>query len=263
MASVAAGVEVPSVSAGRVFERAFATVRHNPVVTLGLALIFGAIPGSMSAYFISLVRVDAAANASPVFGWGLFAVGLLSIILGLVIGALVQAVLTRATVAESEGRKAGFGECVRAALAVLIPLIALSLLLAIGVGLGMVLLIVPGVILYLAWSVAAPALVEERVGVFGAFARSSALTKGSRWKIFGIMMVLGIVYYLVSLVAGLVGFSGGDGNIGQWTTRFIIVSALMGTVVNVFWGAVQASLFIELRDAKDGPAAHNLEDVFS
>ena len=45
---------------------------------------------------------------------------------------------------------------------VIIPLIGLSILVAIGVVLGFVFLIVPGVILYLTWSVAAPALVEER-----------------------------------------------------------------------------------------------------
>lgn len=181
------------------------------------------------------------------------------------LNALVQGVLTRATVAESEGRRAGFGECLRAALSVLLPLIGLSLLIALGVGIGIVLLVVPGVMLYVAWCVAAPALVEERRGVFGSFARSNQLTKGSRWKIFGILLVLLVVYYVLSAVVGLLGMANIDNanDLSMLTPGFLIGTVVMGTVINVFWGTVQASLFVELRDSKDGPAAQNLEDVFS
>ena len=53
---------------------------------------------------------------------------------------------------------------------VVLPLVGLILLWSIGIGLGMLLLIIPGIILLLMWSVAIPSLVEERQGVFAAFA---------------------------------------------------------------------------------------------
>src|ERR1044072_6680657 len=194
-------------SAGRVFERAFATILHNPGVTLGIALLFGAVPGVLMTYGVRLAQQDVVNSGSTSYLSGFFILSLASALLGLAISAFVQGMLTKATIAESEGRKAQFAECSRAALTIALPLIGLSILLAIGVGIGFILLIVPGVMLYVAWSVAAPALVEERRGGFPSFGRSRELTKGARWKIFGILVVLMIAYYLLAVVAAAVGLS--------------------------------------------------------
>lgn len=257
-------------SGGRIFERVFATIRHNPGPTVGLAFVIGAIPGFLTTYLMQQVQPEMLAQQGV--GIGFYALTLLSMILGIVIGALTQAALTRATVAESEGRKASLGECLAAGFAVLLPLIGLSILLAIGVALGFVLLVVPGVILYLMWSVAVPALVEERRGVFGSFGRSRELTDGAKWKIFGIMLVVLVVYWLLSGVSGMLMISSMDLSDPQvlsnpqapfQSTGFIIISLIVGTLVNLFWGLVQASLYVELRDWKDGPATAKLEQVFS
>lgn len=267
MATQALRVSERKMSAGRVFERAFATIRHNPGVTLGLALLFGAIPGLLVTYTVTSARQDALSGGEG-FLAGFLALTLLSSFVGLVISAFVQGVLTRATVAESEGRRAPFGECARAALAVALPLIGLSILLAIGVGIGFMLLIVPGAMLYMAWSVAAPALIEERGGIFGSFARSAELTKGARWKVFGVILILIVAYYLLSAVLGVVGIA----SIGAYDATnliaglplsFLIANLVVGLLVNVFWGTVQASLYVELRDWKDGPATDRLEEVFA
>lgn len=76
-------------------------------------------------------------------------------------------------------------------------------LLALSVMVGLVLFLVPGVILYFMWSVASPVLVEERCGVFGSFGESRQLTKGARWKLFGILLVVLLVYWIVSGTAAL------------------------------------------------------------
>ena len=55
---------------------------------------------------------------------------------------------------------------------VLLPLIAVSILAGLGIAIGLVLLIVPGLILVTFWSVVAPVTVLERPGVFAAFSRS-------------------------------------------------------------------------------------------
>lgn len=268
MATQAVRVSERTMSAGRVFERAFATILHNPAVTLGIALLFGAIPGVLMTYGITLAREDVLTSGDANLFSGFVVLTLLSTFLGLAISAFVQGMLTKATVAESEGRKAQFAECARAALAIALPLIGLSILLAIGVGVGFILLIVPGVMLYIAWSVAAPAFVEEREGIFAAFSRSNELTKGSRWKIFGILLVLMIAYYLLSLLAAAVGFAT-VGNLdpdimaSAMPIGFLLTNLVIGLLVNVFWGTVQASLYVELREWKDGPAEEDLEQVFA
>src|SRR3546814_7670999 len=98
----------------------------------------------------------------------------------MVVYSLVQGALVRATIAHTEGRRASFGESAAAWLVVALPLSGLSILAAIGIWLGLILLIVPGIMLFCMWAVVAPALVEERTGVFGVFGRSRELTKIGR-----------------------------------------------------------------------------------
>lgn len=265
MATVSESRLTRSVSGGRVFERVFATIRHNPGPTFVLAFLVGAVPGVLMTYLMRQVQPEMLAQRG--LGMGFYALTLISWILGMIVSALTQAALTRSTVAEAEGRKASLGECLQAGLAVLVPLIILSILLAIAVAIGFVLLIVPGVILYCMWSVAVPSLVEERRGVFGSFGRSRELTDGAKWKVFGIMLVVLVVYWLLSAVTGM--FMMSDLDLSnpqapfQMSTSFLVVSLIVGTLVNLFWGLVQASLYVELRDWKDGPSAANLEQVFS
>jgi len=268
MATVADSGQERKVSGGRVFERAFAAIRHNPGPTIGLAFLFGAVPGLLVAILMQQLRPQMmAASIQDGSMAGFYALTLLSVVLGLIISALTQAALTRATVAESEGRRASFGESIRAGMAVLLPLVILSILLAICVMIGFMLLIVPGVMLYCMWSVAVPSLVEERRGIFGSFGRSRELTSGARWKIFGILLVLVVVYWLVSMAAGIFAMSNVDFTNPQagfdLPVSFYVVNVVVGTLINLFWATVQASLFVELRNWKDGPATENLQQIFA
>src|SRR5438105_308068 len=207
MATAVPVYEERRMSVGRVFQRAFGAIGLNPIVILTLALIVGALPGLLMSYLFVQLGIGSPetlrTGAIPFRGY----VGLMFIVflINMVISALVQGSLTRATVSANEGIRATFAESLSAGLRVVFPLIGLSLLWAIGVGIGFILLIVPGIILLMMWSVAVPALVVEREGVFAAFSRSAQLTKGARWKIFGLSLVLLVIYWLLSLIAGLVG----------------------------------------------------------
>ncbi|WP_348640382.1 ATP-binding cassette domain-containing protein, partial [Mesorhizobium sp. M2D.F.Ca.ET.226.01.1.1] len=68
---------------------------------------------------------------------------------------------------------------------------------AVGAGIGLVLLIVPGIILWLGWSMAVPVLIQERLGVFGSMSRSRVLTKGNRWSLFGLFLILIIIAMVI------------------------------------------------------------------
>jgi ribosomal protein L40E len=58
-----------------------------------------------------------------------------------------------------------------------------------GVGVGLFLLIVPGLFLLTIWSMVAPVIVLERSDVLGAFGRSRALVRGSGFRVFGLILV--------------------------------------------------------------------------
>jgi hypothetical protein len=264
MATVAPVYEERRMSITRVFQRAFQAISLNPVVILGLALVVGAVPSLLMTALISRSGIGSQASIQISFG-AIIGAGFLSGVVGLVVSALVQGAITRATVTAIEGRRATFGESLSTALRVLLPLIGLSILLAIGIMIGFVLLIVPGIILLLMWAVAVPSLVVERGGVFAAFARSAELTRGAKWRILGLFLLLAVAYWLLSLVARIVGlglYSPTAASNG-FTIANIIGGVVVGTLFNMIWGTVQPSLYIELRQWKEGGSIENLEQIFA
>jgi len=146
-----------------------------------------------------------------------------------------------------------------------LPLIGLTILFALGIGIGFMLLIIPGFILLLMWAVAVPALVIERDGVASAFRRSAELTKGARWKILGLFLLLAAIYWLLSTLVGLVGLGMYNAqNVGSdLPIANLVGSVIVGTIFNMLWGTIQPSLYVELRQWKEGHDVDNLERVFA
>ena len=127
------------------------------------------------------------------------------------------------------------GDLVRSVEPVFWPLVAVSILFGLGVGIGFILLIIPGLFLLVIWSVVAPVTVLERPGVFPAFGRSRELVRGNGWNVFGVILLVGLAVIVVSLAAGLVAASLGSvgGALIQWvvTAALAPVSALAASVL--------------------------------
>jgi uncharacterized membrane protein len=132
---------------------------------------------------------------------------------------------------------------------------------------GFTLLVVPGVMLFLMWSVATPALVAEDIGVFAALSRSRFLTKGARWRIFGLQLLLLVIVWLVSAAMGAIMLAAGISPIlsngAAFSLPYLLVSAISNMLVIAFWSTVQASLYIDLSAWKDGPKTQDLADIFA
>jgi hypothetical protein len=266
MATIAADAHDRSVSIGRIFSRAFGTLGNNPVATFGIAFLFGALPSLILAYGLQTLRTE---NLTPTGVYAIVAAAIVSVLISIVFAMITQGALVRATVAYSEGHKASFAESAAAGLGAALPLFLLALLSGLGIALGFLFLVVPGIILYIMWSVAAPALVEERLGPVEALGRSRYLTSGVRWKIFGLSLVVLVVYWLFS---GLVGYFsmmwyGGVAEFAAASSRglapgYMVINGIAATLTSAVWGVIQTSLYVELRHWKDGPATEALTEIF-
>jgi hypothetical protein len=264
--ATAASFEEPDVSIGRIFNRAFGTIGSNPVATVGIAFLFGALPATI----VGFVSQSLQTNSFRVIGlWPMIAISLASMVLVIAFSTLTQGALVRATIAHSEGRKASFWESAAVGLAVIVPLFLLGLGSGLGIGLGLIFLIVPGAMLWVIWSVAAPALVEEQIGVFEAFGRSTELTDGARWKIFGLLLILLVASWMLQGIVASLTFPLYGGLKGAalaashgFGLSYFVLTALEKTVTTVIWGVMQTSLYVELRNWKDGPPTDALAEVF-
>ena len=74
-----------------------------------------------------------------------------------------------------------------------LPLIATSLLFSLGLGVGLSLFIVPGLVFFAWFVLAAPLVKIEGLGVREAFRRSRQLERGSFWPV---LLLVGSVYLL-------------------------------------------------------------------
>jgi hypothetical protein len=90
------------------------------------------------------------------------------------------------------------GSLIGAAGPVVGPLIGAGLLAGFAIAIGLVLLIVPGLILLTIWAVIVPVIVIERTGALEAFGRSRELVRGHGWQVFGVIVVLFVVQFVVS-----------------------------------------------------------------
>jgi hypothetical protein len=266
VASVEGYADGRSVSIGRVFSRAFGTLGSNPVATLGIALLFAALPSLLLIYAMASVGTQVAEFLGTA---ATIAVAIFSAVTAILLSVITQGALVRATVAFSEGRKASLGESAMAGLGVALPLFLLGLMSALGLALGLLFLVVPGIILYVMWSVAAPALVEERLGPMEAFGRSRFLTRGARWKIFALLLVIFVIYLLFSSAVEVLGtmMYGGTAELSAGSNSgvppgYMATTIISGTLSSAVWGVILTSLYVELRDWKDGPKTEALAEIF-
>lgn len=265
MASIA-DVADRRMSIGRVFGRAFGTLGAHPALMFGISFLFGALPGLLLNFGLQGVRPSPEAPFSAATVLFSVVAGLLSIAFSI----LAQGALVRVTVAHSDGEPVAFGDAALAGLRKIVPLFVLVLLMGFAIGFATLLLIVPGIILYVMWSVAAPVLVAENTGIFAALGRSSELTKGARWSIFGLQLILLLVLYAIIAVAGIVAIfaAGGIQNLAAAQAAAgpsvlpTLLSAVFNTLSIAIAAAIQTALYVELRDWKDGPATAALDQIF-
>lgn len=252
-----------SVSIGRIFSRAFGVMGSNPLVVFGIALVLGAGPQLLYSVLLGTNRGVLANDPIEAAVIG----GLVVFLISMVSRSLVSGCITRATVAYSQGHRASLGECLSVAFARILPVLAVLLLFGVIVVFGLIFFVVPGVIFAVMWAVVVPVTVEERTGIFGAFNRAQELTRGARWTIFGLFLLVFLIGFGIGLVGVLVstvtiGLSYENPSVSS-SLPALAVNVIVLTLVSAFSSALGTSLFVELREWKDGPEDSKLSDIFA
>ena len=78
------------------------------------------------------------------------------------------------------------------------PLLVAGLLAGLGIALGFVLLVVPGLFLLTIWAVIGPVIVVEGTSALDSFGRSRALVRGYGWTVLAIVLVMGLLSAIAS-----------------------------------------------------------------
>jgi uncharacterized membrane protein len=180
----------------------------------------------------------------------------------MVVGSSIATAATVFVVSESYlGRTIAAGEALGRSTPYLGRLIVSSLLFGLLVGLGVLLLVVPGIILTVGLALTWPALVlESAPSASAALERSWGLTKGYRWKIFGLLTVFFVLLLLPTLaIGGLVGlvtvFAGSRGS-GSSPVAILVTQLMLVMLIRILiyplYNCVLTVAYYDLRIRKEG-----------
>jgi hypothetical protein len=142
---------------------------------------------------------DEAAGDSTAAGilWGLIAA-----VVGIVGFFLVQGSLVEVVRDVRDGRAdRSIGETYQAVWPRLPALIVAGILAGLGVAIGLLLLIVPGLFLLTIWSMIIAVIVIEGRSAGDSFGRSREIVRGHGWEVFGLII---ITFLLVAVSSGIV-----------------------------------------------------------
>lgn len=162
-----------------------------------------------------------------------------------VVSTLATGAVTRYASEAIEKGRADLSDSVSYTASRLITLLVAGIITGILVAIGLILFIVPGIILFLMFSVVVPTIVIERQGVFMSLGRSRQLM-GRRWlKAFALFILLGIIILIVGAVAGAISIFFGP--------LSAIVSGIITALVQPIYAVALVYLYYSML-AKEGEA---------
>jgi hypothetical protein len=178
--------------------------------------------------------------------------------LGAIIAAFVslvavfwlQAALVKAVDDVRDGRAdLSLGETFAAAREHLAAVVVAGILAAIGIIVGLVLLIVPGLVLMTWWAVIVPTIVLENRSAGESFTRSRELVRGYGWSVFGVILLVLLLLIGFQIVLALA-----LSPLADWLQSFVS-QIISGTLTSPFIAVVLTLLYFRLRAAKEPSAA--------
>jgi hypothetical protein len=173
---------------------------------------------------------------------------LLGSLVSIVAAFLLQAALVKAVQDVRDGRvDMSVGETVAAARPYLWSVMGASILAAIAIGIGLILIIVPGLILITIWAVIVPVIVIEQSGALASFGRSRELVRGRGWHVFGTLVIVYVILIVVNLVLGLI-FSALPHALGSGLS-----SVISGTLISPFLALVVTLVYYRLVGSAQAP----------
>jgi hypothetical protein len=227
-----------------------------PIQILNAALLLNIVSGDsevpVSGSFSSL---SANGQGHPVHVAAFLGASATTDILGGLANLLITAACVKAVSDTYLDQPTSVGASLRSALRRLGSLLWMDIILGIGLVFAFIALVIPGVWLYVAWSVATPVLLIERKRGPSAIGRSFALVRGRWWPTAGVLL---LSFLLVAIVSGalsgllLAFLLGGSHGAAVKVIVSSFTSGIASMLTRPFQAVVVTILYYDLRVRRDG-----------
>ena len=207
-----------------------------------LALIVFAVVNLLFALIVEALSTDS--------GGTVFLLAILGFATAVVGTTWLQGALVYAVQDARDGSfDATVGEVFSRVSPAILPLLVAGLLAGLGIAVGLVLLIVPGLFLLTIWAVIAPVIVIEKTPALEAFGRSRELVRGHGWTVFGIVIITGL---LTGIASGIL--QAAFSFLPEFL-EILIGGTIAQAIVAPFSAIALAVTYFRLRDAHGGEPA--------
>lgn len=127
--------------------------------------------------------------------------------------------------------------------------IGVGILAGLGIAIGFVFLIVPGLYLVTIWSVVTPVLILEHTAALDSFGRSRELVRGYGWTVFGVIIVTFAVNLAATIVVSIL-LSGFSTGVSQY-----LGNVIANTLIAPFVAATWTCMYFRLHALHEPPQA--------
>ncbi|MDG1707399.1 MAG: hypothetical protein P8H03_01485 [Emcibacteraceae bacterium] len=226
-------------SIANVFKNTFKVMIENPMLYGVIAFVFVVIEllGAMYFNIDDLTMVD----FSPMF--------FMSMIFYLVLYFCVFVFVTDNTYGTLSNQEYQGGPYLTRILSILFPMIGLCLVMGVFIGIGFLLLIIPGIYLMLKYYVALPVKIIENRSIFDTMSRSDDLTNGHKMSVFFTVMIVFVVIFIFMFGATML-------LLGSLTTAedlsllqspfYLIISSILNAAFSIFGIIFPTAIYYEL-----------------
>ncbi|MDJ0792104.1 MAG: hypothetical protein QNJ71_09420 [Acidimicrobiia bacterium] len=195
--------------AGSILSRTFELLTKHWQAFIGVALLVGAISATVQLIY-GLFATNVIEDADSIEDLSsLLWVSLLGLVVSLVVALVVNSVLVVMARNADRDEAPNPGDSLQHVLSRFGVLIAVALLSGIAVFIGLLLFIIPGIWIGVSLvPVIAVVMFEDR-GIIDSMRRSFSLVSGSWWQVFGVVIVLAVINFVLGLftaVPGPIGF---------------------------------------------------------
>jgi hypothetical protein len=238
-------------TSGTILAEAFAVFFGN-FVAFALICTLVLAPVLILQAYVILGPTAMAETGQPTMGEALL--GVLLVILAVLLTPIATAALTYGVFQHVRGKRAGIADCLTVGLRRLLPVLGVSILTGLIIGIGTLLCVVPGIIAATVLAAAVPAAVIERPGVTGAMARSEKLTSGYRWTVFGVIFGIYLLQFIVNMGLNMLAIVSPPG--------FMLASAVSTIIFTGLFATAATLVYYHLRKAKEAIDVEEIAAVF-
>jgi hypothetical protein len=216
-------------------------LRHfGTFLALGALVV---VPSELIVGGIGLEQLSSDYDASP----GFAEMAIPAAVAYLVVAPLITAICVHALRSVAGGGSPGAREAIVKGFESFTPIFFAVLLAALGIALGL-LLIVPGIYLFVRWYFVPQSVVLEGARDAAALRASSRLVAGAWWRTFGMIVLINVVALLAAVVLGAPFTAAADAtDRAIWALAGQIVA---GSVTHPFAALFSTLLYYDLRERK-------------